>query len=98
MLCVECEHLNPPGKQVCDECEAELFMDCPACGRRNERIYTRCQACRRPLHRSRWSRWLERVMGKGFSLVSAVFVMDILNFARFANVSQAVTERVVPWC
>jgi len=37
-------------------------------------------------------------MGKGFSLVSAVFVMDILNFARFANVSQAVTERVVPWC
>jgi len=24
--------------------------------------------------------------------------VDALNFQRFSNVSQAVTERVVPWC
>ena len=64
VLCVECEHLNPPGGQICSECEATLFAPCAACGHRNERIYTRCAGCRRPLQRSKWSQWKEKLFGK----------------------------------
>ncbi|MBI4660742.1 MAG: hypothetical protein HY735_18040 [Verrucomicrobia bacterium] len=87
VLCVVCEHLNPPGKQVCDECQSDLYVACPSCGRRNERVYTRCSKCRRPLQRSRWGRWLEGLLGKKPFCWLMACAIHVLNFFVLWNVT-----------
>jgi hypothetical protein len=51
ILCAKCEHLNPPGSDVCEYCHAHLFLSCKSCGHRNERVRTRCTECGHRLHR-----------------------------------------------
>lgn len=51
VLCAKCEHLNPPGRDVCEYCHAHLHLSCKHCGHRNERARTRCRQCGHRLHR-----------------------------------------------
>ena len=94
LLCVECEHLNPSGEQVCFKCGAHLYLFCDACGHRNERVYTSCRECKRPLHRSKWSRWVEKLLRKSHGLWVVSLGLAGLNFFRISNVSEAVTACV----
>ncbi len=57
VLCVKCEHLNPPGLDKCETCDAHLFVVCSRCGHRNGRVLSRCAGCRGKLHRSIRERW-----------------------------------------
>lgn len=95
VLCAECEHLNPPGTQVCGECRAELFVVCGSCGRRNERIYSRCAGCRGPLRQPRWGQWLKRLFGKSRWVCLVASGMRALNFFAAWSVSEAVTKLVL---
>jgi len=64
VLCAKCEHLCPPGSNVCDECGAHLHVKCHACGQRNPRVATRCTECGQRLHRSFWERWQKKLKSK----------------------------------
>ncbi len=52
VLCAKCDHLNPPGSNVCDECGAHLYVSCHSCGQRNRRVDAICSHCGHHLHRS----------------------------------------------
>ncbi len=52
ILCPKCNHVNKPGSTKCSHCESHLHIKCNDCGARNERVYSRCQACGRRLHKS----------------------------------------------
>lgn len=51
VLCAECEHLNPPGSESCEECEANLYKKCRHCGELNQKVLSTCRSCNRSLHR-----------------------------------------------
>jgi predicted amidophosphoribosyltransferase len=55
VLCARCDHLNFLGRDSCEKCGGGLYVDCRRCGKRNLRVYTRCQHCRRRLHGSLFS-------------------------------------------
>lgn len=57
VLCVKCEHLNPPGAEKCSSCGAHLFVFCAHCNHRNARVHSRCEKCSRKLHRTVKERW-----------------------------------------
>jgi len=61
ILCAKCEHRNPPHSNVCELCEAHLYISCHACGARNERVAIHCHRCGQGLHRSRWRRWQKKL-------------------------------------
>jgi hypothetical protein len=52
VLCAKCDHLNPPGCNVCEECDAHLYVTCHSCGHRNRRVDAVCGHCGHHLHRS----------------------------------------------
>lgn len=49
VLCRRCDHLNYTGRDDCEDCGAPLFVECPHCGGRAPRVYTRCPQCRHRL-------------------------------------------------
>jgi len=56
LLCPQCEHLNPLGRETCERCEAHLFVECARCGHVNQRVFVRCQKCHKRLHRGLFHR------------------------------------------
>ena len=52
VLCQKCEHLNPADLEFCEQCDAELYINCGRCNHRNLRVLARCERCRRRLQRS----------------------------------------------
>jgi hypothetical protein len=62
VLCAKCDHLNPPGSNVCEECEAHLHVSCHACGHRNRRVDAVCSHCGHHLHRSLGRRLMKKLM------------------------------------
>jgi hypothetical protein len=61
VLCPKCEHLNPPGTKVCNNCGCHLFVTCQSCGARNQRALSRCSSCGHQLHRSPLKRALKKL-------------------------------------
>jgi hypothetical protein len=49
VLCPRCDHLNYVGQEDCEDCGAPLFIECPHCGERTPRVFTRCPECRHRL-------------------------------------------------
>ena len=81
VLCAKCEHLNPHGRNVCEECGAHLHVVCHNCGQRNERVRTRCLECDHKLHRTWIGRLSHAFFGKDrkMSLIqTALLVIAIL--------------------
>jgi len=54
--CAKCGHVNPPGSNTCEQCQAHLWVVCHHCGYRNRRVDPRCVECGFRLHRSLWRR------------------------------------------
>jgi len=52
VLCVKCERLNELEVDKCSKCGSHLFVFCHRCGAKNPRVHSRCEKCRRRLHRS----------------------------------------------
>ena len=52
ILCVKCECLNDLGTEKCIRCATHLYVFCQRCGERNPRVNSRCESCRRRLHRA----------------------------------------------
>lgn len=52
VLCKSCEHLNPVGLDLCEYCEAPLFISCPSCQTVNPRVLSKCSECKSPLQQS----------------------------------------------
>lgn len=69
VLCVKCEHLNPPGVDKCINCEAHLFVFCTHCNHRNARVHSRCERCNRKLHRTVQERWKDGAEPKPVNLL-----------------------------
>jgi predicted amidophosphoribosyltransferase len=65
ILCAECEHLNPAGKIICNQCGGELYVTCEGCGSKTERVYSRCSQCRAHLHPTWWDRLVRKWFGRG---------------------------------
>src|SRR5262245_14038480 len=57
VLCVKCEKLNELDAEKCDRCGTHLYVFCHRCGARNARVHSRCEKCRRRLHRTVRERW-----------------------------------------
>lgn len=49
VLCGRCEHLNPVGNEQCIECGEDLYVECSACGSKNQRVHVRCSKCHKRL-------------------------------------------------
>ena len=81
VLCVKCESLNDPGVDLCRRCQSHLHVFCHRCGAKNARVNSRCEQCRRSLHRGVGS----RVKGKdgdiNLLLIGVGFVAILLVLA-----------------
>jgi hypothetical protein len=62
VLCVKCDHLNPPTSKHCTACGSHLHVACHKCGKQSPRVLTRCPHCGFRLHRSFWRRWQRRLL------------------------------------
>jgi hypothetical protein len=87
VLCPHCEHLNTWDVEECVLCHRELFMECEACGARNERVRSRCNTCRKPLFKkggkllSSEIRMAENIQRRRALVASAVGLTLILILA-----------------
>lgn len=94
VLCVRCEHLNPPGIEQCETCRGHLFVTCHECGAKNARVSSRCVECGRRLHKSRRrsarpepgiNRWLVVVVLVGILVaLVALFLLSGMKLPRFS--------------
>ena len=63
LACAKCQHVNPPGSNTCEACEAHLWVVCHDCGTRNLRVDSRCTECGHRLHRSALTRVSRKLLG-----------------------------------
>lgn len=70
VLCVKCERLNEVGVEKCSNCSSHLYVFCHRCGEKNPRVHSRCEKCKRRLHRS----VKDRVKGTDSSPINLVYV------------------------
>jgi hypothetical protein len=52
VLCVKCERLSDTHLEKCQHCQSHLYIFCQRCGEKNARVHSRCEKCKRRLHRS----------------------------------------------
>lgn len=65
VLCAKCDHLNPLGLDVCETCQAPLFVPCPKCGHRNPSVLEHCEKCMRSESVSLLAEVPDRPTGRG---------------------------------
>lgn len=65
VLCVPCDHLNPPGSRLCEYCKADLWTVCGRCGAETQTALPACTRCGHRLDRrqGRLLRWKETLFG-----------------------------------
>lgn len=51
VLCPDCDHLNPAGRETCKYCSKPLLVTCTACSTVNERVLSQCRQCGHALPR-----------------------------------------------
>jgi hypothetical protein len=78
VLCAKCDHLNPPGSKVCEECGARLFVACHYCGHKNRRVDAACAQCGHHLHRSVWRRWQRKILGQNVKLLVIEAILFVI--------------------
>lgn len=78
VLCPGCEHLNVRTLDHCEFCKTPLFVSCPKCGARVERVRSQCTECRCPLSPS----WGELLRGwrRSMNVSSTVIFLWVLGF------------------
>lgn len=86
VLCIKCEHLNPPGIETCEECGAHLYVNCQECQTKNSRVSARCSHCKRRLHKRKKRQGREE---RGINLVYVGLVLAGILAAIFAVVAVA---------
>lgn len=72
VLCIKCEHLNPPDIENCEECGAHLYVNCQECQTKNSRVSARCSHCGRRLHKRKKRRGREE---RGINLLYVALVL-----------------------
>lgn len=92
VLCIKCEHLNPPDIEACEDCGAHLFVNCQECQTKNPRVSARCSHCGRRLHKRKKRHGREErgvnlvfiglVLGAILAAIIAVFVVAGIRLPR----------------
>jgi predicted amidophosphoribosyltransferase len=96
VLCAKCEHLCPPGSNVCDECGAHLHVKCHACGQRNPRVAARCAECGQRLHRSFWERRLKKLKPKRMKITLLQLALAVLAaFGTYKIIVKLLNGRII---
>ncbi len=78
--CAKCGHVNPRNANVCEKCQAHLWVVCHHCGKRNRRSDNSCVECDHRLHRSMWRRVSKKLTGdrRNISLWQIVLLIVVV--------------------
>lgn len=96
VLCAKCNHVNPPGRTLCNRCGSHLFITCNDCGHQSERSVTRCRKCGRRLHRSALQKLGVRFFGKSMKPSLTAVLLFIAGVAIAFGIIVFVAELRLP--
>ena len=97
VTCAKCEHVNPHGRSVCENCGAHLHVVCHSCGHRNPRSRTHCSECGHKLHRRWYKRLLRRVFGTDKKAAQGVLLIITVLLSGMALLVYAYWQKICLW-